>query len=78
MEYEKFAELRQGLQEAIDHVRSSPPNTRVLAAGAPACYMQPHSPAPCPVLIVGGVTVEIKDKRIAAQWSHWLTDYALS
>jgi hypothetical protein len=56
----------------------SPPNTRVLTAGGPTVYLQPHNPAPCPVLMVGGSVVKIEDKKIAALWARWLTDYALS
>ena len=56
----------------------NPPNTRVLTADTPAVYLQPHGPAPCPVLMVGGIVVLIEDKKRAAMWAHILTNYALS
>lgn len=62
----------------MNQMPETPPNTRVLTLGAPACYIQPHNPAPYPVLHVGGVIVECRDRGECAKIIRSLTDYVLS
>lgn len=55
-----------------------PPNLKIVPAEPPLVYMQPANPAPCPIIMVGGIKVLIEDKKRAGMWARWLLDYALS